>query len=290
VTDFARNYRWQAWRTALEPIPSLIDWYKEHKISGTLLLAGFVIAKGYVLAHGDTTTAQGIVQYAGLTSVVIAAVLSSVPLLAAAMLAISCYQIWWPLSGDRRAGWRKQLIVSIGAFVLCTVVTRWPFTLGAIVLGSGFGLLNRYYLHADPKGHSAAWKRCHRMVNRVAWIVIYTGSVSAAVAILYTVWLPNEIVAFNTKPNGPMVAYILADDPGGRITLLTSGPRQIVSRKDKDVENVTMCRPTPHGGMTILTNAPTAWAWVTSNINWGPLHALHALKPAAPWQPCSIKR
>jgi len=91
--------RWEDWRRALRPIPGFVDWYRKHKISGALLLAAFVIVKGYVLARGDITTALGIVQYADVVGWAVAAVLSSLPLLAAAMLAIAFYQLLWPLSG-----------------------------------------------------------------------------------------------------------------------------------------------------------------------------------------------
>src|SRR5262245_2904346 len=99
------------WLIALEPIPSFIRWYKDHKVSGTLLLATFVIVKGVVLARGDITTALGIVQYAGVAGWAVAAVLSSLPLLAAAMLAITGYQVLWPLVGERLANWGQLLPV-----------------------------------------------------------------------------------------------------------------------------------------------------------------------------------
>jgi hypothetical protein len=53
------------------------------------LPTGFVILKGYVIARGDLATALGILQYAGLVTVVTAGLLSSLP-------RPSCPQRWWP--------------------------------------------------------------------------------------------------------------------------------------------------------------------------------------------------
>jgi hypothetical protein len=89
------------------------------------------------VARGDITTALAIVQYAGVVTWAAAAVLSSLPLLAAAMLALACYQMLWPLSGDRLANLGKQLPVALVAFVICAVLTPWWFAVGAVVLAWG---------------------------------------------------------------------------------------------------------------------------------------------------------
>src|SRR5690242_9544762 len=114
---------WEGWRIALQPIPDIVGWYKEHKIWGTLLITAFVIVKGFVIARGDITNALAIVQYAGVVGWAAAAVLSSLPLIAAAMLAISCYQVFWPLSGGLRfASWGQQLAVVGVAFLICAAL------------------------------------------------------------------------------------------------------------------------------------------------------------------------
>ena len=77
----------QRWRDALQPLPTILDWYKANAFAGILLAAGFVVLKAYVIARGDLATALGILQYAGLATVVTASLLSSLPILAAAMLA-----------------------------------------------------------------------------------------------------------------------------------------------------------------------------------------------------------
>ena len=76
-------------RDALQPIPMVIGWYRANVFAGILLAAGFVILKGYVIARGDLATALGILQYAGLATVVTAGLLSSLPILAAVMVAFA---------------------------------------------------------------------------------------------------------------------------------------------------------------------------------------------------------
>ena len=55
---------------------------------------GFVVLKGYVVARGDVAIALGILQYAGLATVVTAGLLSSLPILAAAMLAYTLARVF----------------------------------------------------------------------------------------------------------------------------------------------------------------------------------------------------
>jgi WD40 repeat protein len=64
----------RCWRDAFKPVPDMFDWYKGNGAVGTLFLALFLVLKGFALAKGDITTALGILQYAGLSSVVIAGV------------------------------------------------------------------------------------------------------------------------------------------------------------------------------------------------------------------------
>jgi hypothetical protein len=151
-------------------------------------------------------------------------------------------------------------------------------------------------------------KRRKLVADWIAWffrLAVWAAAASAAVAMLYAAWLPSEIVAF--KPgkvsgeplvhvNGPaspksprrpaspktpllpaVVGYVLAEDPNGRITLLDSGTRRIARHDDKNVEFVTECYFTPHGGFSKITEAPTIWLALTS------------LKPFQTFQPAHSK-
>ncbi len=275
--------RWEDWRRALRPIPGFVDWYRKHKISGALLLAAFVIVKGYVLARGDITTALGIVQYAGVVGWAVAAVLSSLPLLAAAMLAIAFYQLLWPLSGKYLASLDKQLSVVGVAFLISAVLTPWWFVIGAMLLGLFFGGVQWgiYKLHKlKLKGW---WKL---LADWVVWSVrlaVWAASVCAAIAMLYTAWLPNEVVAFyqgNGRVSGPspVVAYVLAEDSGGTITLLNSNRRIIIRHLDGNVRSVVPRINDSyqhHAGLTVPARAQkrrcrvwASWSSAGSSLSW----------------------
>jgi hypothetical protein len=257
--------QWEDWRIALQPIPALVGWYRKHKVSGTLLVTAFIIVKGYVIARGDITTALGIVQYAGVASWAVAAVLSSLPTLAAAMFAITCFQILWPLIGRRLANLRELVPVVLVACFICAALTPWPVWLIAAGLGMLFGGL-QWLIY---------W--CRRipyipMFLRFVQLVILVGEVTAAVVILYTAWLPNENVTI--KPHTVVVANVLAEDVGGRITLLDSNERKIIRPLYKDAEVGEECSFPPHGFFSRIYDAPTPWAWATT-------HWLHSFAPVS---------
>jgi hypothetical protein len=259
--------RWEDWRIALQPIPAFVGWYRENKISGTLLITAFVIVKGYVVARGDITTALGIVRYVGVAGWVVAAVLSSLPTLAAAMLAICFYQILWPLVGRQLANRRQMLVVTVVAFLICAALTPWPVVVAAIWLGLWFGVL-QWLFYAYRKKIVIDW------IIRIVGGLILLGEGAAMVVMLYAAWLPNEQVKFK-KPKvatvkstvatvKPMVANVLAEDSGGRITLLVSDSRKIIRREYDNVVMITECSFPPHGGLSNIYDAPTPWAWATT--------------------------
>jgi len=111
----SRMVRRQQWRAALQPIPQIFDWYKDNVAAGTLLVGAFLIVKGYVLAKGDISTALGILQYEGLASVVVAGLLSSLPILAAAMLALAILRVtraWLEWAGPRMRALLAPLVTT----------------------------------------------------------------------------------------------------------------------------------------------------------------------------------
>jgi hypothetical protein len=266
-----------SWRLAMEPIPSLLDWYRKNKVSSALLLAAFVIAKCYVIARGDVTTALGIVQYAGVASVAVAAVMSSLALLAAAMLALACFRLVWPEFGEARANRRELLPVALVAFVFAAVLTPVWVVAGAILLGVLFGWSHVYVDRLEDRKLQGLKTRRKRRAVLLIRLGIGVGSAYAVLAMLYTVWLPNEIVKFNpgTSETSPVVAYVLAEDTSGSITLLESVSRQIVRHPDEDVMSHSVCHFTPHGGWSEVAYASTLWAIVTKQ--WhdvGPVHSV----------------
>jgi hypothetical protein len=272
--------RWEDWRIALQPIPALVDWYKKHKISGTLLVAAFVIVKGYVIARGDITTALAVVQYSGVATWAVAAVLSSLPTLAAAMLAITCFQIFWPLVGLRLAPWPQLVPVVVVAFLVCAALTPWWIVLAAVVLGLAFGGL-QWAIYG---------LREHRLSQRgvrFLQMVILVGEVSAVAVMLYTAWLPNEIVKFKHNTiygRERVVANVLAEDSGGAITLLDSTRRKIIRHQDANVQYIRECYFPPRGGFTEFYDAPTLWTLLAKLPPYlhglGPVHGTVCVKPS----------
>lgn len=296
--------RRQAWRYALKPIPGIFDWYKDNVAAGTLLLAAFLVLKGYALAKGDLSTALGILQYAGLTSVVIAGLLSSLPILAAAMLATTVYretrafQSWvWrkaPLRVRQRIRaffrWQGELgngtrpvndeqrlaltITGLSAFVLAAVFTPWPFMAAAIgiglVIGAWPGLVQRRQPGGRvPAGSPKIARSLRAMAVGVFRVGITVIAVYGVTAMLATVWVPHTIVTFDRRPvqgqpAGPLTGYVLADDPDGWITILTSGEHGIVRYRDGLVKSLTLCERIPRGGWSDIVDARTPWEVITT--------------------------
>lgn len=242
------------WGDATKPIPQIFDMYKENVAAGTALVALFLVVKGYVLAKGDLSTALGILQYAGLANVVIAGLLSALPILAAAMLGYTVYrEVESTFHKDpsvRASG--KLFVVTLGAAVLSAVFTPWPFMVAATGIGLVVGL-------AHGSGH--------KLLRVAMGGILVIVAVYAVIAMLYTVWLPHEIVNFSpafVKNRTPAqeTGYVLSED-NGWITMLTGGEHEIVRYKDSGVTSFTLCEREPHGGWSDIANATTLWQEIT---------------------------
>jgi hypothetical protein len=279
----------QEWRWVLKPIPQVFEWYKNNAVAGTLLVAAFLVVKGYVIARGNLATALGILQAAGLTSIVVAGLLSSLPILAASLLAATIYRTVRALmpkpeaaigsgGGPHRpvAGRREKMVWALaGAFVLCMFFTPVPYMVFAIFLGVIAGSARGALV--DP--HKKSWQV---LIFR---LLFGLAAVYAVIAMLYTVWLPHETV---TLPAGSakagngsttqVVGYVIADNPDGWITILTSGGRQLVTYRDMPVQSLAVCDRTPQGGLSDVFYASTLWNTVARSLN------LH-IRPAT-YQPC----
>jgi len=276
----------QEWRWALKPIPQVFDWYKNNAVAGTLLVAAYLVVKGFVIARGNLSTALGILQLSGLASVVIAGLLSSLPILAASFLAATVYRtvrVLMPApeaaiesdgGPDSPASWRKGPFVNIkghapavwamvGACVLCTFFTPVPYMVFAIFLGIIAGSARGALV--DPK------KKSWRVLT--VRLLSGLGAILALIGMLYTVWLPHVVV---TLPTGStktghgsttQVGYVIADNPSGWITILTSGERQLVTYRDMTIQSLTVCERTPQG--SFLSNvfyASTLWNTVSRSL------------------------
>lgn len=262
------------WRDALQPIPRILRWYKDNAVAGILLAAGFVVLKGYVLARGDVATALGILQYAGLATVVSAGLLSSLPILTAAMLAYTLSRVLtWvlgilPSRGPPSAFSRPLAWVTLGAFVLAALFAPWTYLALAGVIGLAIALMRTL----------RASKRIARLGAWLVRVLLASAAVVAVIFSLYAVWVPHEVVYLRSGtavPRTEQVGYVLSEG-NGWITILTSGVHRIVHYPDAKVTAQMVCEKSSE-----LTDAPTPWAWVTGLI---PI-VKPALHPAAS-RPC----
>jgi hypothetical protein len=241
-----------------------------------------------VIARGNLATALGILQAAGLTSIVIAGLLSSLPILAASLLATTVYRTVRVLMPKPKAAMesggephspvarRKEPVVLAlaGAFVLCMFFTPVPYLVFAIFLGLIAGSARGALV--DPR------KKSWRVV--IYRLLFGLGAMYAVIAMLYTVWLPHEIVTVSAgsakagNRSTTQVGYVIADNPDGWITILTSGGRQLVTYRDTPVQSLAICERTPQGGLSDVFYASTLWNTVARSLN------LH-IRPAT-YEPC----
>jgi hypothetical protein len=259
------------WKEATQPIPQIFEMYKKNVVAGTALVAVFLVFKGYVLAKGDLSTALGILQYAGLTSVVVAGLLSALPILAAAMLGYTVHrEVEYAMHQQTRA-WAKGklLAVTFGAALLSAVFTPWTFMVAAIGIGLVVGI-----------AHGSR----HKVLLAFMGLILGIVAVYGVIAMLYTVWLPHEIVKFappfvKNRTPAQETGYVLSDD-NGWITMLTGDEHQIVRYKDL-VTSFTLCERDPNGGWSDIANATTLWQEITKPSFLQFLHTA-ANKPCPP--------
>jgi hypothetical protein len=264
------SLRRQAWRSALKPVPEIFDWYKDNAFAGTVLAGAYLAVKGFVIAKGSITNALGILQYEGLVSVVVAGLFTSLPILAAAMLAITIYRfaksagpaapeataLATPMasivrrtSGYRWTGLRRHdplIAVMLSALLLSAFFTPYPYMASAIIFGVLAGRTRR--------------KWSIRITSVLAGLV----ALISVISILYNAWLPHETVTFKavtaaSKPHSPVLGYVLADDPDGWITILRSGQHSIVRFRDSSVGSLTVCARAPHSLLSDIFDASTTW-------------------------------
>lgn len=264
----------EQWRDALQPLPRIFDWYKANAIAGTLLAAGFVILKGYVIARGDISTAVGILQYAGLATVVTAGLLTSLPILTAAMLA---NRLGWTIRTWRRGPqanhWRLAVVLA-GAILLAGLFAPWTYLPFAVLYGVLFGLYGVLFgAMQRTEGRTRARLRKSATVAFVTLVGVPAAALfgAAVVVSLYSVWVPHEIVTFRpgTLPGGRTqeVDYVLSEGTGWT-TLLTTGrgdEHAIIRVPDAAVQKQTVCErsPTSDHPWSILLDAGTTWRLIT---------------------------
>jgi hypothetical protein len=289
---------WKAWQDAAEPLTTIVNWLWKNAAAGILLVGAFLVVKGFVLSKGNVSVALGILQNAGLTTVVVGGFLSGLPILVAAMLATTIYHgitrvqgantRWrapdrsrlWPACKGMGGNFRQNLaqptlpgsylrvspltVVMLAAALLCAAITPWSVMVAAVVIGLGIGVIQC---------------TCLKWLRGATYLAAALIGVVAVIATLYTVWLPHEEMTI-TGVKKPVVGYVLADDPGGWISILVSGQHGIAWYRDSAVTMREPCEPAPYGIWSQLTDAATLWQEITKAPGLSSLHP--AVESACP--------
>lgn len=291
----------RAWQDAAEPLTTIAKWLWKNAAAGILLVGAFLVVKGFVLSKGNTSVALGILQNAGLTTVVVGGLLSGLPILAASMLATTIYNgitrgpggnsRWRASKGTRLRSVctgigrniRQNLVppvlpgpylrvspltvVMLAAAVLCALLTPWTVMVAAVVSGLVIGVIQ---CTRENWLYIAAY---------LTALVIAVVAVVAVIALLYNVWLPHEEVMI-TGVKKPVVGYVLSDDPGGWISILLSGQHGIVWYRDAAVTMRQPCERAPSNFWSQLTDAATLWQEITKAPGLTSFHP--AAEPVCP--------
>jgi hypothetical protein len=249
------------WKKAAEPLTTIIAAYKDSPAAGTVALGAFLVLKGCVLARGDISTALGILENAGLPTIVIGGLLSGLPILIAVTLAGSIFNAVTrkhehEICVKRGVPLSPLAVVVMVTIALSLIVTPWPFMVFATTVGLGIGLVHR--LDKTP-------------LTNAAFAVAFICAVYAVSTMLYTVWLPREKLTI-AHDSQPTIGYVLSDSPDGWTTILLGRQHSIVSYRDSDVISRQTCEVAPYSTWSDITDAATVWQEITK---WSPLRFLH---------------
>jgi len=249
------------WKKAAEPLTTIIAAYKDSPAAGTVALGAFLMVKGCVLARGDIATALGILENAGLPTIVIGGLLSGLPILIAVTLAGSIFNAVTRKEEHRICAKEGLPVSPLAVVVLVTIalsliLTPWPFMVFAATVGLGIGLVHQ---------------RNKPLLTNAAFAVAFICAIYAVSTMLYTVWLPREKLTI-AHDSQPTIGYVLSDSPDGWTTILLGRQHSIVSYRDSDVTSRQTCEQAPYSTWSDITDAATVWQEITK---WSPLRFLH---------------
>jgi hypothetical protein len=208
----------------------------------TVLAFGFVVIKVIWIARADIPTALGIFNSAGLATVIVGGVLSALPLLSAIALGLAVFAIVqsWLLVGELPRD-RFAWVGLPAAAMACFFLTPWP----VMASGAFLGLVSGVVAWAASKARRPVNDRRKRLavIGRVgAWgFVAIVFFLLVLNPLLYSVWLPHEILTLAKPDPKPTVGYVLSDS-NGWISLLRSGERRIYRFRSHDVTARRLCR------------------------------------------------
>jgi hypothetical protein len=290
------------WTRVMEPMSSLFAWYSEHRVLGSLFVALYLVCKGFAMSRGNITTSLGILDTAGVTTIVVGGLVSGLPPLVGAMLGIAVFRLItehpsWEAGRPRRedeSRWRllrpspEATFFPAAFLAACLIMPTLVFTptlalIAAVVLGAGLGAVERTRPRKilRPGTRRPAHPRWWLFTAVATWtLVILVGLYTVANA-LHGLWLPHEVIAFHDART-PRVGYVLSDSDGW-MSMLTTGDHQIVRFRDADVASRTTCEAgVGSWGAIGLTDTP--WQYLTRLHGLGSFSALD-LTPCHPTAP-----
>jgi len=230
------------WSDAVKPLPAILNQLEKQKLTVTILLFAFLILKVIVPAKGDIPTALAIFQTTNLAVTVIGALLSALPLVAVAVLALIGYQVAKEASLEGYA-------LAVAAILVCFFVTPWPVLAASVVVApiAGYTMKQR---QRPMRTRGTRWGTLLVLAPCLV-VFLYIAGVTTW-RVLYDVWLPHEIL---TLQSGRVeVGYVLNDNSNW-VPILRSGERRLVRYRETQVERRDLCQLRPHG---LLANR-TAW-------------------------------
>jgi hypothetical protein len=119
---------------------------------------------------------------------------------------------------------------------------------------------------------SGKWRVCSE-------VLAFALAIYAIVVMLYSMWLPHELVIYGKQTERHYNGYVLSDVPGGRITILRATNRKIVWLRDDEVKHLAVCQKLPASWWSLIGNTSTLLDEVTE-INAPRIHvSLRILHP-----------
>jgi hypothetical protein len=250
ATDAARGSQ-AGFRAAVEWMQGA-DGFQVSLIAGT-----FLIVKVLMVAKGDVMTALAVVRASGTVAVIVGAILSALPIIAAVVLVVVLYGV-----GCGAWRWRGlRLVTALCWFIVlvaCVLLTPWlVFLLASAGLIGGRLDRVRSQPRTDQSQADGHWW-AQRALPLLLLCVLVIGP--AWKDLVFTMWLPREELHLTTdqpiaqpgqQPSTRLVGYVLSDSEGW-MSVLTSVHRQVIELKSDTVESRHLCRKNYHESVVEL--------------------------------------
>ena len=205
--------------------------WREHltlTVSGTLTLV--VALKILAVGNYEPETALAIVQVAGTTNVLVAALIAVIPLVTSTLL-IHAWGRWKQWFGTR-TGTEKMAIASALATPSVILVGVVPIVLIVAVAAIYLSLRLLVYMVRRRESKKPSAKKAHEPMSHVEQVSITMSSFAGLLFLAITTsWMPTEAVTIGDDP--PVTAYVVGQRNDETIILPTSrGAGLVVAQTD----------------------------------------------------------